>query len=144
MPEKAEMGAVQWVLSYSQEFLMVPLSCGQKNPHKGLIACGRLKLIKNNCLARAVNVPWQNPIAQQAQAAWAVTTALLLLIRNPPAPGGPSSCGEVRPHIRAFWIMREGLCSQPWALCRHKLKTLGTVLWGDAATLHFPSGERED
>lgn len=93
MPGEAEMSAVQWVLSYSQEFQMIPLSCGQKKPHDGLIACGRVKLIKNNCLARVINVPWQNPIAQQAQAACAATTALLLLIRNPSAPGDLSSCG---------------------------------------------------
>lgn len=42
-----------------------PFPVGE-TPH---IACGKVELIKNNCLAGVINIPWQSPITQQAQAA---------------------------------------------------------------------------
>lgn len=63
---RGEVGvvAVQWRLAHSQESLIVPLSCGQRIPHPSLIACGRVELIKNNCLAGVIRVSWQSTITQ--------------------------------------------------------------------------------
>lgn len=46
-------------------------------PNPGLLACRKVELIKNNHLPGVINVPWQSPITQQAQAACAATTDLL-------------------------------------------------------------------
>lgn len=109
-------------------------------PHPGLTACGRVKLIKNNCLAGVISVPWQNPITRPRLS----VLSLLLQIRHMPVPGDTSSCGKVRPEIRALQIMRgrarthsseHSACasSEPSAQC----------CGADAAGLYFPSGESE-
>lgn len=83
-----------------------PPFCGGRTPsssHPGLIACGRVEFIKNNCLAGVISISWQSLIILRPRLP---VLSLLLGIRNLPVPGDTSSHGEVRPEIRALQIMR--------------------------------------
>lgn len=139
VPEERGVGAVQWVLAHSQESLIEsPFPVAKGAPHPGLIACGRVKLIKNNCLAGVISVPWQSPITWPRLSA----LSLLLQIRNMPVPGDTFSCGKVRPEIRAFQIMRGRARTHisEHSACASS-KPLAQFCGADTAALYFPSGE---